>query len=160
RRDMPRRRVLKDEAIYELAAQMPRNADDLEKLRSVSRGLARSDQGRSLLKAVAKGKARDPSTIARPPRPPRPVEGVSATTDLLKVLCKKIAEDNSVAQRVIANVDDLEKIAFDDDADVPALRGWRRELFGNVALALKRGEVGLAVKNGKVIVVDAADKET
>ncbi len=157
RRDMPRRRVLKDEAIYELAAQMPKSPDDLEKLRSVSRGLARSDQGRSLLKAVAKGKERDPNTVARPPRPPRPVEGVSATTDLLKVLCKKIAEDNSVAQRVIANVDDLEKIAFDDDADVPALLGWRRELFGKVALALKRGEVGLAVKKGRVIVVDAAD---
>ncbi len=154
RRDMPRRRVLKDEAIYEIAAQIPRTPEALEKLRSIGRGFARGGQGKSLLGAVAAGLARDPDTVPRPPKPPRPVEGVSATTDLLKVLCKKIAEDNSVAQRVIANVDDLEKIAFDDDADVPALRGWRRELFGEVALALKRGEIGLAVKNGKVSIVE------
>ena len=156
RRDMPRRRVLKDEAIYEIAAQLPRNVQSLGGLRSVSMGLAKNDQGSGILKAVENGLLRDPATIPAIPRAPRPVEGASAMTDLLKVLCKKVAEDNKVAQRVIANVDDLEKIASDDNADVSALKGWRRELFGDTALALKRGEIGLAVKNGRVAIVDAS----
>ncbi len=156
RRDMPRRRVLKDEAIYEISAQLPRNVQALGGLRSVSMGQAKNDQGNGILKAVEKGLRRDPATIPKPSRPPRPVEGASAMTDLLKVLCKKIAEDNKVAQRVIANVEELEKIASDDNADVAALKGWRRELFGETALALKRGEIGLAVKNGRVTLVDAS----
>lgn len=155
RRDMPRRRVLKDEAIYEIAAQLPRNNKALAGLRSVNAGLAKGDQGAKLIKAVETGLNRDPSTVPVPARPPRPVEGASATTDLLKVLCKKIAEDNKVAQRVIANVEDLEKIASDDNADVGALKGWRRKLFGDTALALKRGEIGLAVKKGRVTIVQA-----
>ncbi|MBZ0215639.1 MAG: HRDC domain-containing protein, partial [Fimbriimonadaceae bacterium] len=155
RRDMPRGRVLKDEAIYEIAAQLPRNQQNLAGLRSVSAGLAKGDQGAKLLKAVERGLERDPGTVPMPSRPPRPVEGATATTDLLKVLCKKIAEDNKVAQRVIANVEDLEKIASDDNADVAALKGWRRELFGDTALALKRGEIGLAVRDGRVTLLQA-----
>jgi len=154
-RDLPRRRVLKDEAIYEIAAQMPRSVKTLAGLRSVSQGLAKNEQGKGILEAVEKALDRDPATLPARPRPTRPVEGASAMTDLLKVLCKKVAEENKVAQRVIANVEDLEKIAADDNADVAALRGWRRELFGELALALKRGEIGLAVKNGRVAVVDA-----
>lgn len=155
RRDMPRNRIIKDEAIYEIAAQTPRDEKSLERLRSLSRGFSRSDQGKSLIKAIKAGLDRDPESVPNPPAPKRPIEGASAITDLLKVLCKKVAEDHGVAQRVIANVEELEKIASDDEADVPALKGWRRELFGETALALKTGKIGLAIKNSKVEILDA-----
>ncbi len=77
-----------------------------------------------------------------------------ATVNLLKVLLRMTAERHSVAPKVIATVDDLENIAADDAADVPALKGWRRELFGNKALALKRGELALAVEKGRVVPVE------
>ncbi len=64
------------------------------------------------------------------------------------------AERHGVAAKVIATVDDLERIAGDDDADVPALKGWRRELFGEKALALKHGRLALAIENGRVATVE------
>ena len=88
------------------------------------------------------------------PRPSRSPEGTSAATELLKTLLKLTAEQHGVAGKVIANSDDLEKIAADDEADVPALRGWRRELFGKQALELKRGEIALGFEDRKIQVIE------
>jgi ribonuclease D len=81
-------------------------------------------------------------------------DGSAAAVDLLKVLLKLVSEANGVAAKVIATVDDLEKIAADDDADVAALKGWRRELFGETALKLQRGEVALAFQNRQIVALD------
>ncbi len=150
-RDLPRQRVLKDEALAEIAMQQPKTAEALANMRFLSRGFERSKTGEAILAAVAAGLARDPKTLPRLQRPRPLSNGASATVELLKVLLRMSAERHGVAAKVIATTDDLEKIAAEDDADVPALKGWRRELFGEQALKLKRGELSLAVENGRVV---------
>ena len=144
-RDVPRGRVLKDEAIYELAVQQPADAEALAGLRTIPRGFERSQTGRGILAAVAEAMALPEAALPRVPRTRPPAEHASAAADLLRVLLKMVAERNHVAARIIASSDDLERIAVEEDPDVPALRGWRRQLFGEAALALKRGEIGLGL---------------
>ena len=153
-RDLPRQRVLKDEAVAEIAMQQPKTADALANMRFLSRGFERSKTGEAILAAVAAGLARDPKTLPRLQRPRPLSNGASATVELLKVLLRMSAERHGVAAKVLATTDDLEKIAADDAADVPALKGWRRELFGEQALKLKRGELSLAVENGRVVPIE------
>jgi ribonuclease D len=150
-RDVPRQRVLKDESVAEIAMQQPKTADALANMRFLSRGFERSKTGEAILAAVAVGLARDPKTLPRLMRQRPLSNGASATVELLKVLLRMSAERHGVAAKVLATTDDLEKIAADDHADVPALKGWRRELFGEQALKLKRGELSLAVENGRVV---------
>ena len=153
-RDLPRQRVLKDEAVAEIAMQHPKTPDALANMRFLSRGFERSKTGEAILAAVAAGLARDPKTLPRLQRSRPLSNGASATVELLKVLLRMSAERHGVAAKVLATTDDLEKIAADDDADVAALKGWRRELFGEQALKLKRGELSLAVENGRVVPVE------
>lgn len=96
---------------------------------------------------------RDPKTLPHLERF-RPAQKDAATVELLKVLLRMTAEQNGVAAKVVATVDDLDRIAADDEADVPALKGWRRELFGEKALALKHSKLALAVERGRVVTVD------
>jgi ribonuclease D len=152
-RDVPRQRVLKDDAIAELARTQPNTAEALGSLRALPRGFERSKSGEAVLAAIAAGLARDPKTLPRIGHG-RAANGDAATVELLKVLLRMTAEKNGVASRVIATVDDLEAIAADDDADVPALKGWRRAMFGERALALKAGKLTLAVEKGRVVAVE------
>jgi ribonuclease D len=153
-RDQPRGRILKDEAIDELAAQAPTDADQMNRLRSVPKGFAGSRYGPELLEAI-QAALKDPEayapTIERNHAPPSPAAG--AVVELLKVLLKARAEDAGVASKLIATVADLEKIAADDRADTQALHGWRREAFGEDALKLKRGELALVLDGTRVRVV-------
>jgi len=149
-RDVPRSRVLKDEAISDIAAQAPTSAARLASLRSIPKGFERSRWGDDILQAVQRGLERDHKALPKIDRP-RPAQNTSAITELLKVLLRMSAEKHGVAAKVLATVDDLERIAADDDADVPALHGWRRELFGNAALELKHGRLSLTIEKGKVI---------
>ena len=152
-RDVPRGRVLKDDVLGDIAVQAPNTLDKLSHLRSLPKGFERSKWGEAIVEAVNRGLARDPKTVPRLERA-RGANGCGATVELLKVLLRMTAERHAVAAKVIATVDDLEFIAADDEADVPALKGWRRELFGNKALALKRGELALAVEKGRVVPVE------
>ncbi len=151
--DVPRSRILKDEALYDIAGQAPRTIEDLGSLRSLHYGFARSQRGRAVLEAVTKGLERDPKTIPPVERgEPMPPEA-QAVVDLLRVLLKATAGRHGVAPKLIATSDELEQIARSDDADAAALRGWRRKLFGNDALALKHGELALAIQDGEVTVL-------
>jgi ribonuclease D len=152
-RDVPRSRVLKDEVIADIAVQAPTSADKLKNLRSLPKGFERSRWGDAIVAAVSRGLARDPKTLPLPARA-QPVANGMAVVELLKVLLRMISEHHHVAAKVIATVDDLERIAAADDADVPALMGWRRELFGEKALALKHGKLALAIENGRVATVE------
>jgi ribonuclease D len=153
-RDQPRGRILKDEAIDELAAQAPGEVDALNRLRSVPKGFGGSRYGPELIEAIREA-LRDPEAYApkieRDTTPVSPAAG--AVVELLKVLLKARAEDAGVASKLIATVADLEKIASDDRADSSALRGWRREAFGEDALKLKRGELALVLDGTRVRVV-------
>jgi ribonuclease D len=153
-RDVPRGRVMKDDAIYEIAQQHPRDKQALGRLRAVPRGFEGSRHAEGLLEVVAGAMEIPAEDLPKVPRPARSPEGTAAATELLKVLLKVVAEQNGVASKIIATVDDLEKIAADDDADVAAMKGWRRELFGNQALELKRGDIALGFESKKIQVIE------
>ncbi len=144
-KDMPRQRVLKDEAILEIAAHAPTGIDELTHVRAISRSTAEGRLGREILDAIARGKAvpeaEAPTMEARREIPP----GVGPAIDLLRVLLKMRCEEHDVAQKMVASMEDLEQIAMDDTANVPALAGWRRLVFGEDALKLKRGQLALAL---------------
>ena len=154
-RDQPRGRILKDEAIDEIATQAPTDSDALDRLRSVPKGFSGSRFGPELLAAIVEA-LKDPEAYApvieRSKAPPSPAAG--AVVELLKVLLKARAEDAGVASKLIATVSDLELIANDDNARTPALSGWRREAFGEDALKLKRGELALVLDGTRVRVVE------
>ena len=152
-RDVPRGRVIKDDVIGDIALQAPTSIERLSHLRSLPKGFERSRWGEQIIEAVKRGLGRDPTTLPRLDRFRAAANG-TATVELLKVLLRMTAERHGVAAKVIATVDDLDRIAADDDADVPALKGWRRDLFGEKALALKQGRLALAVDHGKVVTVD------
>jgi ribonuclease D len=153
-RDLPRGRVLKDEAIAEIAHQQPKTPEALSHLRALPKGFERSKAGEAILEAVRAGLARDPKTLPRLSRDRHISNGASATVELLKVLLRMVSEQQGVASKVIATVDDLQKIALDDAADVPALSGWRRTMFGEQALKLKRGELALAFEDSRVVAIE------
>jgi ribonuclease D len=152
-RDVPRGRVLKDDVVGEIATQAPTTIERLAGLRSLPRGFERSKWGQDILQAVARGLARDPKGLPKFERHRGGGNG-AATVELLKVLLRMTSERHAVAAKVIATIDELEQIANDDNADVPALHGWRRELFGDKALALKHGKLSLAVEGGKVVALE------
>ena len=152
-RDVPRGRVLKDDALGDIAVQAPTSMEKLAALRSLPRGFERSKWGEAILQAVERGLARDLKSLPRIERSRAAVNG-AAIVELLKVLLRMTAERHAVAAKVIATVEDLERIAADDEADVAALKGWRRELFGEKALALKHGRLALAIENGRVVPVE------
>ena len=152
-RDVPRARVLKDEVIADIAVQAPATLEKLKHLRSLPKGFERSRWGEAICAAVERGLERDPKTLPLQQRS-QPATNGAAVVELLKVLLRMISERHHVAAKVIATVDDLERIAASDRADVAALKGWRRELFGDKALALKHGKLALAVEKGQVAVVE------
>lgn len=153
-RDIPRSRILKDDVIAEIISQHPNSVERLGQLRSIPKGFERSRAGEQIVEAVKAGLARDPKTLPRIERDKPLSNGASATVELLKVLLRMTSEQHGVAAKVIATTDDLEQIASDETPDVQALHGWRRELFGERALALKSGRLALAMQRGRVIALD------
>ncbi|HML44592.1 MAG: ribonuclease D [Hyphomicrobium zavarzinii] len=151
--DVPRGRILRDEALYDIANQQPTSPEKLSELRTLSDGFSRSQRAKEIVDAVKRGLERDPKTVpALPHSQPMSAEA-TATIELLKVLLKASAARHRVAPRLIADADDLERIASEKDPDVPALKGWRRQLFGEDALKLKRGELALTLAKGEVLAI-------
>ncbi|CAD7033563.1 ribonuclease D [Pseudorhizobium endolithicum] len=154
-RDVPRSRVLKDDAIYEIAQQQPKDAEALSRLRTIPKGWERSASGAAIIEAVNAALALPKSEMPHAPKPLRSPEGTGAAVELLKVLLKLTSDREGVAAKIIANTEDLEKIAAEGEgADVAALHGWRRELFGETALRLISGGVALRFVDKKVEAVE------
>ena len=153
--NVPRGRILRDEALFDIANQAPTTADKLSELRTLSDGFARSARAKEILDAVKRGIERDPKTV-----PPLNVSApmsaeANATVELLKVLLKAAAARHRVAPRLIADTDELEQIASENAADVRTLTGWRRIVFGEDALRLKQGHLALTLKRGEVVAIAA-----
>ena len=150
-RDMPRQRVMKDDALYEVANVQPQKPDDLQGLRAVPKGFERSRPGERLIAAMVEALDNAEAYAPKVEKPAPPPQGIGPTVELLKVYLKLVADEAGVATRLIATVPDLEKIAVDDNAPVPAMQGWRREVFGEPAIRLKKGLIGLSLQEGKVV---------
>lgn len=149
-RDVPRQRIIRDETLLEIAAHAPTSVEQLERSRGFSKGQAEGKMGKLILEAVERGRSLPESELPKPPERKELPQGIGPIIDLLKVLLKMRCEDNDVAQKLVANTDDLEQIAVDDNADVAALKGWRREIFGKDAIDLKHGRLALCLsKDGK-----------
>jgi ribonuclease D len=159
-RDQPRGRVMKDDAIDELATQAPLDLEAMGRLRSLPKGFPGSKFAAEVLETIREAVAKAEHQPAEPKRAARPTSApTGAVVELLKVLLKARAEDAQVASKLIATVSDLEKIAADDDADTPALQGWRREAFGEDALKLKRGEIALVLDGSRVRAVEVRRRQ-
>ena len=151
--DVPRNRILRDEQLYDIANHAPTEVEQLADMRSLSTGFARSGRAREIIDCVQAGLKRDMKTLPAQEQgvmvPPEKI----ALVELLRVLLKASAARNRVAPRLIADTEDIERIAVENSPDVPALKGWRRELFGEDALRLKAGELAISVEGGQVVTV-------
>lgn len=153
-KDVPRGRILKDDAVGEIAIQVPQTREALLQLRLLPKGSADSVIGKGILAAVAEGLARDPQSIPAPKGRGEELTGQQESiAEILKLALKIVSERDGIAPKLIANTSDIEAIAVDDDAKVPALSGWRREVFGQVALDLKHGKAAIAMDKGRVQIV-------
>ncbi len=157
KRDIPRNRVIKDDAIFEVATQKPQTSEALGHLRTIPRGFERSRHAEEILKAVKRAMEISEDDLPEVPKGRPSPDGASAAVDLLKVLLKMKSESFGVAPKVIATVDDLDKIASGEDAQVQALSGWRSELFGEDAVRLKNGEIGLAFNGRQVVICEQGE---
>ena len=151
--DVPRNRILRDEALYDIANSAPTDVTQLGHLRSLSEGFSRSSRAKEIVEAVNRGLKRDPKTLpVLRESTGLPAEKL-ATVELLRVLLKACAARSKVAPRLIADAEHLERLAAEDEPDIPALKGWRYELFGAEALRLKRGELALKIEKGEVVLL-------
>jgi len=153
-RNVPRNRILKDDALRELALQGPKDKRGLTRLRAVPKGFEGSRHADPLLAAVAEGRKMTKEDLPDLPRPAVNRPGIGPLVELLKVLLKQRSEETGVAPKLLASVSDLERIASDEDPDVAALHGWRKDIFGEHALALKAGKLALASEDDKVVLVE------
>jgi len=152
---VPRGRVIKDDALYEVAQQQPRDSIALGRLRTTPKGWERSATAAALLSVVNAALAIPKEQLPKLPRQQQAQEGSNAAAELLKVLLRLVAEKESVAAKVLASGDDIDRLATDgEEADVPALHGWRREVFGEQALKLIRGDIALKFEKRRLVVFE------
>jgi ribonuclease D len=153
-KDVPRGRILKDDAVAEIAIQVPQNREALLQLRLLPKGSADSVIGKGILAAVTQALAQDPASIPNPKgRGDEMSSSQEAAAEILKLALKIVSERDGIAPKLLASSADIDAIAVDDNANVPALQGWRRELFGEVALDLKHGRAAITMEKGRVQIV-------
>jgi len=154
RKNLPKSWVMKDDTLADMAGQAPRDVKSLKKIRNMSGDLAEGHIGRELLSVIEEALGTDKASWPEVKRNKPPSASIMAIVEILKLLLKLQSNEHEVASKLIANAADLEAIAKDDDADVPALRGWRREIFGSEALAMKHGKRVIGLKDGRVAKFD------
>ena len=154
-RDIPRNRILRDESLVEISHHAPKTINDLSRARGMSHKKAEGPLGRALLNAVQIGLNVPSENLPEVKRDVALPKGIGPMTDLLKVLLKLKCEKHDVAQKLIATVNDMEQIAaFGQNADVPALQGWRQEVFGIDALRLRSGQLAMVIKDHNLELVE------
>jgi ribonuclease D len=153
-KNVPRSRVIKDDAVAEIAVQIPQTREALGELRALPRGLGNSRLGEGILKAVKQGLEADPKTLPHlDTGRDEKSESVQAAAEVLKLALKVVCEREGIAPKLLANSSEIEAVAESDTADVPLLRGWRREVFGELAIGLKHGRTMIGFEKGRVVIV-------
>ena len=148
KRDVPRNRILRDDTLIDLAGSNPKTEAEFRKIRGFPGG-GTGKLVKPVLHILSEAAQTRQSDYPEFERQEKREKAPQALTDLLKVLLKHVTEECEVAPRLIATSDDLEKLALNDKADIPALSGWRYEIFGEIALELKKGRLALTVENGQ-----------
>jgi ribonuclease D len=159
KRDIPRQRVIRDETIADIAVHAPRSVEELSQIRGLPGDLVRGRFGAALLAAIEKGLATPASEAPQLPRKPRLAPELVPVVEMMKMLLRIECSEKEVAAKIVANSDDLELLAIEDNPDIPAMKGWRFEAFGRDALALKRGEIMLGLRNRQIVKIDLRKKE-
>ncbi len=154
KRDIPKPWVIRDDALCDMASQAPRNKNQLAKIRNISKEIAEGKTGKQLLEVIEKALNTPKDSWPVPKKKEAMPSSAQAVSDILKMLLKIQSSEHDVAAKIIASTSDIENIALDDDADVPALKGWRREVFGAEALAVKHGKLAIGLKDGKITKFD------
>ena len=150
--NIPRNRVFKDDALVELASSKPKSMEDLGRSRLLLREARKGDIAKGILEAVARGVAAPGDDLPKPDKSRDKLQVNPALADLLRVLLKAKTESVGVAAKLVAPSSDLDAIAA-GMRDVPALKGWRKEVFGRDALRLCDGEIALAANGQNVEIV-------
>ncbi len=149
--NIPKNWVIRDDTLADMAGQAPRDIKDLKKIRNISKDIINGKLGNQMLKAIESALASPREVWPVPVKKKQLSPHEIVIIDILKMLLKIESTEHGVAPKIIASVDDLEAIALDDNADVPALKGWRREVFGEDALAVKHGKIGIGIKDKKIV---------
>lgn len=155
RRDVPRNRVIRDETVADLAVHAPQSLEDMAHMRGLPKDIMHGRMGKELLAAIHRGLETPPDKAPRPERRERFPADLTPALEMLKMLLRIQCSEHDVAPKLVASQDDLELLARDDDADIPALKGWRYEVFGQEALALKQGKITLGLSRNKIVRVRA-----
>ena len=152
-KNRPRRHIMKDESLLDIASSKPNSISELTKIRRMEQNLNK-EYAYDILEAVQIGLNIDEEFLPVIEKKRTISEGEQAIIDLLKALLKDCAQNSNVTPRILANTEDLKTIAQEENPDVPAVKGWRKKIFGNRALGLKEGKTALAVKDGKLTFID------
>jgi len=156
-KNLPKSWVLRDDTLADMASQAPQNTDQLKKIRNMPPELAQNHHGEKLLKLIQSAIRSDPQTWPKPKKKKSVPPSVSATMDILRMLLKIQCAENDVATKLLISTDELELLAMEENPNIPALKGWRRDVFGNDALAIKRGELAVGLKNNKIVKYTVTD---
>lgn len=153
-KNVPRSRVLKDDAIAEIAMQIPQSKQALAELRALPKGMGNSRIGDAILVSVAAGLEMDMKSLPAPDDGRNDLsEKAQAASEIIKLALKVVCGREGLAPKLVASAADIDAIAEDDAADVPMMQGWRRELFGNQVLAIKRGEAAIGFRGGRAEII-------
>ena len=152
-RNVPRGRVIRDEVMLELAAAAPQSKQEFSRMRGLTSAFIEGEEGKVVLALIAKAQALPLEDCPQVKKEGASPPGAAALVEMLKLLLKIKAEKYHVAPKLLATSADLEVIARSPNPQVPALEGWRREIFGNAALSLKSGKVALGIKNHKIALI-------
>ncbi|HQX27582.1 MAG TPA: ribonuclease D, partial [Alphaproteobacteria bacterium] len=156
-KNLPRSWIMKDETLADMAAQMPETVEQLKKIRGVTPDMAGGHIGKTLLEIIAAAASSDKNAWPKPAERKMISPQATATIDILKMLLKIQASEHGVAAKLVADQDDIERIATEDNPDIAALKGWRFEVFGREAQALKAGEIAVGLKNSKITKYNVSD---
>ena len=151
--NLPRNRIVRDEALTEIASRVPTTIEELSKVRALSSNLAKGKLGRKLLNAVKDATAIDKALYPSVPKPKNRLTRLDPLIDLLKVLLKIRCHEEGIAPRLVATTNDLESFAT-DETNSKLLVGWRKDVFGKSALALKNGKIGMTFSKGNTSLIN------
>jgi len=150
RKDLPRGRILKDETLADIAMYKPRDLESLLQIRSLPPDVAKGKLGPQILEIIVKTLDGARDHWPKPARKDALPKQAQATLEMLKMLLKINCTEADVATKLVADSDDLERLAIEENPYIPALSGWRRDVFGEDALAMKAGTLGLKLEHGRI----------